>query len=196
MQIYTCGGISGTSTHNRCARYTIAKNRWDMLGARMKAGRNHAAHCKFNNSLVMLGGRSRGNTVGTAYANGQQLSLSRERMYGFPKLPEPRAGGGVCVTTDRAVWLFGGELNDADCSRYGEQMDANSGCALAGGLMYRPGQGWRKLPAMPGARHGIYPIVARNRIYIIGGGLQAGRSATGTVWHASVADLKACSSAH
>lgn len=195
MQIYTCGGIEGTSTTNQCARYTIATNKWDLLAAKLMDGRNHAAHCKFNNSLVVLGGRSGGNTVGSAYNTGQQLSLTQETMSTFATLPEPRAGGGVCAAANSALWLFGGEYKADDCAKYGKLAGANLGCALAGGLMYSAAQGWRKLPDMPDGRHGVYPVVGNGRVYVIGGGVKSARSSSATVFHASLADLAACSSA-
>jgi hypothetical protein len=68
----------------------------------------------------------------------------------------------------------------------GETTDTNSGASAAGVFnrvdVYDPvGNAWRLEASMATARHGIFPFLHGERIYVAGGGVQAGNSQTTVV---------------
>jgi len=40
---------------------------------------------------------------------------------------------------------------------------------------------WRLAPSLPTPRHGLYPLLLSNRIYVAGGGTRAGASTSATL---------------
>ena len=82
-------------------------------------------------------------------------------------MPEGRGGTGKAVYLDGEFYVFGGETkDDADATAEGvfDRVD-----------VYDPvARSWRIEAAMPRPRHGTFPVLFQSRIYLPGGGEQAG----------------------
>jgi hypothetical protein len=78
---------------------------------------------------------------------------------------------GKAVYDGREFWVFGGETLDgpgANRSGVYDRVD-----------IYDPvANRWRTGPPMPAARHGVFPVLAGDRILLVGGGPRAGRSSS------------------
>ena len=181
-QIYVAGGIIGASTTNRLARYNPVDNTWAEL-ATMPQGRNHAAAATDGSKLYIFGGRGPGSGDGNTVANGfdtiqiydpatntWQSSLDS----GSPLAPLPQARGGMgrAVYYNDEMYVLGGETTDgagATAQKVYRRVD-----------IYNPNTNtWRSGSAMTTARHGIFPLLVGKRIYVGGGGTQAGYSNSG-----------------
>ena len=185
-QVYVAGGIIGTSTTNQAARYDPATNTWTTLAA-MKQGRNHAAAATDGSKLYVFGGRGPGSGDGNSVADGfdtvqvydpatNTWTSSLDAGSTLAPLPQKRGGMGKAVYYNDEFYVIGGETS-------------TGGGATASGVYDRVDiynaatNKWRLGVPMPTARHGIFPLLATTaqagtRIYVAGGGTQAGASAS------------------
>ena len=179
-QVYVAGGIVGSSTTSRAARYDPAADRWTEI-APMPQGRNHAAGGTDGMRLYVFGGRGPGSGDSNTVANGfdtvqiynpaNNTWVSSGPGSAIPPLPQARGGMGKAVYHAGEFYVFGGET-------------ATGAGATGDGVyrrvdVYRPGtMSWRLENPMLTARHGIYPVVADNKVYVAGGGVRAGASAS------------------
>jgi hypothetical protein len=78
---------------------------------------------------------------------------------------------GKAIYDGREFWVFGGETLDAPgATKLGvfDRVD-----------IYDPvANRWRAGPPLPTARHGIFPVLAGDRVYVIAGGVRAAVSAS------------------
>jgi N-acetylneuraminic acid mutarotase len=178
---YVAGGIVGSSTTNRVARYDPTTNTWTEVAA-MPQGRNHAAAATDGTRLWVFGGRGPGSGDANSVANGfdtvQAYDPATNRWTssasggGHAPLPQARGGMGRAAYVDGEFYVLGGETA------------SGGGGATADGVYRRVdvfdpfANRWRTGPAMPTARHGIFPLQIADRIYVAGGGTKAGFSAS------------------
>jgi N-acetylneuraminic acid mutarotase len=180
-QVYVVGGIVGSSTTTQAARYAPATDTWQAI-APMPQGRNHAAAESDGAKLYVFGGRGPGSGDGNVVANGFDTvqiydpatdswvsSLDPEST--LAPLPQARGGMGTAVFANGEFWVMGGETVDGPGATADDVYDRVD--------IYNPTtNSWRAGPAMPTARHGIYPVLEGTRIHVAGGGVQAGDSSS------------------
>jgi len=182
--IYVAGGIVGDTTTRLGARLDPSTGTWTPI-APMPRGRNHAASGSDGTRLYVFGGRGPGsgdrNELANGYADLQVYDPATDRWVvsdsgpGAPKpLPQARGGMGKAVFVKGEFWVFGGETLDgpgATPDGVYNRVD-----------IYSPATNtWRAGPPMPTARHGIFPLLAGERIIVAGGGIRAASSISGVV---------------
>ena len=175
-QIYLAGGIEEHGTTNQAVRFDPATETW-MPIAPMPLPRNHAAAATDGRRFFVFGGRGPGSGDHNMLANGfdevqiydpasDTWVVSGVGSSSPARLPQARGGMGKAVFDGKEFWVFGGEtLNGAGANRRGvyDRVD-----------IYDPvANHWRSGPAMPTARHGIFPLKVGDRIFVIGGGTKA-----------------------
>jgi N-acetylneuraminic acid mutarotase len=179
--VYVSGGIVGSSTTSQAARYTPATNTWQAI-APMPQGRNHAAAESDGSKMYVFGGRGPGSGDGNVVANGfdtvqiynpgtNTWVSSLDTGSTLKPLPQARGGMGTAVFTNGEFWVIGGEtLTGAGATADGvySRVDVYNSTTNT----------WRSGPAMPTARHGIFPVVDGTQIHVAGGGVKAGFSSS------------------
>ena len=180
-QVYVAGGIVGSATTTQAARYTPATDTWQAI-APMPQGRNHAAAESDGAKMFVFGGRGPGSGDGNVVANGfntvqgydpatDSWASSLDAGSTLEPLPQARGGMGTAVFAHGEFWIMGGETLDgpgATADHVYSRVD-----------VYNPTtNSWRAGPAMPTARHGIFPVLDGTRIHLAGGGVQAGHSSS------------------
>jgi N-acetylneuraminic acid mutarotase len=181
-KVYLAGGIVGGHTVDSAAVYDPVTNSWGMI-ASMPAGRNHAASATNGQKLYVFGGRGvgsgDGNTVAVGFDDLQiydpatnTWQTSANASSGLPPLPQKRGGMGKAVYLGGEFYVIGGETT-------------SSGTGQVAGNVYNrvdvydpSSQSWRLDAVLPTARHGIFPVLLDGKIYVGGGGTQAGFSAS------------------
>jgi len=170
--IYVCGGIVGSSTVGNLSVYDPVTDTWDAGGQSlpdMARPCNHAASASDGSALWVFGGRGGGNWPQPGYDTVQRYdpvtqTWTASNDPGTPLAPMPLARGGV----GRAVFM-GGEF----LIMGGEE----SGVVHDDVQAYDPLQdSWRLESSMPTARHGIFPVRFRSRMFVVGGGTASGFS--------------------
>jgi N-acetylneuraminic acid mutarotase len=173
-QIYVAGGIIGPTTTDQVAQYNPATDTWTTL-APMPQGRNHTAAATDGSLLYVFGGRIGPNAVANGFDTVEVYDpvanswTSSDSGSGLAPLPQARGGMGKAVFYNGEFYVLGGETLDgslATSANVYNRMD-----------IYNPlTNTWRLGPIMPTARHGIFPLLHAGRIYVAGGGIQAGGS--------------------
>jgi hypothetical protein len=183
-QIYVAGGVVGFvlfgsigTTTNGLARYDPVSNTWVML-APMPVGRNHTASGTDGQKLYVFGGRDGGNAVANGFDTVQIYDPASNTWVSstdpgstLAPLPQARGGMGTAVYYNGEFYVMGGEtLNGAGATanHVYNRVDIYNVASNS----------WRLGAAMPTARHGIYPVLSGNRIYVGGGGIQSGVSSS------------------
>jgi len=179
--VYVAGGIVGSTTTDRVARWDPTTTTWTDL-ATMPQGRNHAAASTDGAKLYVAGGRGPGSGDGDVVANGfntlqvydpvtNTWSSSDTAGSGLAPLPQARGGMGKAVFYRGEMYVMGGETATG--------AGATSRNVYNRVDIYNPQTGtWRLGTPMLTARHGIYPLIVGNRITVAGGGVQAGSSSS------------------
>jgi N-acetylneuraminic acid mutarotase len=178
------GGILGSTTTSRVARFDPTVNAWTEM-APMPQGRNHAASATDGSRLFVAGGRGAGSGDGNTVANGfntlqvydpasNTWRSSASAGAGLAPVPQARGGMGKGVFFGGELYVLGGETQNG--------AGATSRNVYARVDIYNPQTNtWRLGTPMPTARHGIFPVLTGNRITVAGGGVQAGFSASSAV---------------
>ena len=177
--VYVSGGIVGSTTTAQAARYTPSTNTWQAI-APMPQGRNHAAAESDGSKMYVFGGRGPGSGNGNVVANGfdtvqiynpvtNTWVSSLDSGSTLKPLPQARGGMGTAVFTNGEFWVMGGEtITGAGATADGVYSRVD---------VYNPTtNSWRSGPAMPTARHGIFPVLDGTQIHVAGGGVKAGFS--------------------
>ena len=178
-KIYVAGGIvgstssngSGSGTTNKAAVFDPVTNKWTSI-APMPRGVNHAAAATDGGKLWVFGGRDGKNVVGNGFGIVQVYNpannswISTQSTNSIAAMPIGRGGTGKAVFFNGEFYILGGETLDgpgATADRVYNRVD-----------IYKPSTNtWRLGPAMPTARHGIFPVLHAGRIYVAGGGVKA-----------------------
>ena len=183
-KVYVAGGIVGSSTTDRAACYDPRTNTWTGI-APMPRGRNHAASATDGKRLFVFGGRGAGsgdsNTVANGFDTLQIYNPATNEWYSsavpgstLRPLPQARGGMGKAVYYKGEFYVFGGETRDG--------AGATADAVYARVDVYNAASNtWRLGPAMPTARHGIFPLLLAGRVYVAGGGVRAGASSSAVV---------------
>ncbi|HIK59973.1 MAG TPA: choice-of-anchor D domain-containing protein [Planctomycetes bacterium] len=175
--VYVCGGIVNNSTVGNLSVYDPVSNSWDAGGVSlppMPVPVNHAASQTDGSALWVFGGRGGGNSPQPGYDVVQRFDPATQTWTtsndpGSPLAPMPMGRGG----TGRAVFQRGEFL----------VLGGESSSAVFDDVQaYDPiGDTWRLEAPMPTARHGIYPVLYKSRLFVAGGGVMAGSSSSGIV---------------
>jgi N-acetylneuraminic acid mutarotase len=170
------GGIVGSSSTTQSAAYNPATNTWRTIAA-MPQGLNHAASATDGSRLYVFGGRSGGNVVGNGentvqvYNPASNTWTSSASGGAVAPLPQARGGMGKAVYLNGEFYVIGGEtLNGpgANASGVYDRVDIYNATTNA----------WRLGTPMPTPRHGIFPVAIGGRIFVAGGGAQAGHASS------------------
>lgn len=183
-KVYVAGGIVGLATTGRAVVYNPKANSWAEV-APMPKGRNHAAAATDGKRLFVFGGRGPGSGDSNTVANGfdtvqvydpatNTWVSSDDPGSTIRPLPQARGGMGKAVYSNGEFYVFGGET-------------LTGAGATAAGVYHRVDvyhvtkNTWRLGPPVPTARHGIFPLLFAGRVYVAGGGVRAGASASGVL---------------
>ncbi|HEX7024073.1 MAG TPA: kelch repeat-containing protein [Gemmatimonadales bacterium] len=190
-QIYVAGGITPHGTTRDFARFDPVRESWTPLPS-MPRGRNHTASATDGKRLYVFGGRGAGSGDHNELANGFDDVQIYDPATGawtasgtgssvpLP-LPQARGGMGKAVFDGSEFWVFGGETLDGPGATGKGVYDRVD--------IYDPvSNRWRAGPPMPTARHGIFPVLVGDRIYVVAGGVHSSTSASRI---AEVLDLRA-----
>jgi N-acetylneuraminic acid mutarotase len=175
--VYVAGGIAGGVTTNALAQYNPVLNTWLPL-APMPQGRNHAAAATDGGRFWVFGGRGGGNTLANGSDSVQVYNPTNNTWLSstipgslLAPLPQMRGGMGKAVFFNGEFFVLGGETSTgagATAQRVYNRVD-----------IYRPvSNSWRLGAPMLTARHGIYPVLDGQRVYVVGGGVAAGASSS------------------
>jgi N-acetylneuraminic acid mutarotase len=178
-EIYVAGGIVNNDTTNQVAMYDPPSNTWTILSS-MPQGRNHAASATDGALLYVFGGRVGPNAVANGFDTVEIYDPSSDTWRSsdsdatIPPLPQARGGMGKAVYDNGEFYVLGGEtLNGSGATPANVYNRVD---------IYDPVANWWRLgPVMPTGRHGIFPLLADGRIYVAGGGVQAGGSSSATL---------------
>ena len=181
-RVYVAGGVvnfqpgMGGQTTARAAVYDPATDAWSPI-ADMPRGVNHAASASDGQRFYVFGGRGGTGGLENGFGTVQVYDpatntwrTSDDPASGLAPLPQGRGGTGKAVFAAGEFYVLGGETRD------------DGGGATPDGVydrvdVYDPStNAWRAAPKMPTGRHGIFPLLHGDRIYVAAGGTQAGFS--------------------
>jgi N-acetylneuraminic acid mutarotase len=183
-KFFVAGGIVGQATTDAAAMLDPVSMTWTSL-APMPRPRNHAASATDGTRLFVFGGRGPGSGDSNVVADGfddvqvydplANTWLVSDGTNGAPlPLPQARGGTGKAVWLNGEFWIIGGETEHgagATALRTYDRVD-----------VYNPRTNqWRRGPALPTARHGIFPLEYEGQIVVAAGGVQAGASRSSVV---------------
>ncbi len=181
--LYAAGGIVGSTTVDHCAVYDPAADAWTTLASMpAQQGRNHAAAGTDGARFWVFGGRGVGSGAGNWVANGfddvqvydpatDTWESSADPGSALAPLPIGRGGTGKAVLYRGELLVLGGETINGPGAAPG-----NVYCTVHA---YDPvANAWRTERPVPTARHGIFPVVYEGKLYVAGGGVVAGFSAS------------------
>jgi N-acetylneuraminic acid mutarotase len=182
--VYMAGGIAGnnTFTTNQAAVYNPTTNTWSAI-ANMPLARNHAASGTDGQRFFVFGGRGPGsgdtNVPGVGFADVQIYNPASKTWEcsctsgsTVPPLPQKRGGMGKAAFYGGELYVIGGETTSGGTGQV-------TGNVYNRVDVYNPStKKWRVETALPTARHGIFPLESDGRIFVAGGGTQAGASSS------------------
>lgn len=180
-EIYAAGGVVGSLTDqhstNRFAKYNPATDKWKDLSPMLHAC-NHAGSATDGKRMFVFGGRGGGNWPSRGFDAVQiydpatdKWESSREASTKLSPFPQRRGGMGKAVYANGEFYVMGGETIFGGGATFWQTYDRVE--------IYDPVKNlWRKGPPMITARHGIFPLLYQNRIYVAGGGGHVGPGKT------------------
>lgn len=144
--------------------YDPATNKWETRMT-MPTARNHAAAGVVNGKIYVIGGRV-GSSVITTSSNTNVVEVydPATDLWGAAglRMPTPRSGMGW-ATYKGKIYIVGGQMYDEHVFAVIRAVEA-----------YDPATNtWTILPTMQTARHGVNVAAIGNRLYVIGGHIQA-----------------------
>jgi N-acetylneuraminic acid mutarotase/glucose/arabinose dehydrogenase len=174
--VYACGGIVSGATVDDHHAYDPQTDTWGPALAPMPVGRNHAAAATDGGKLFVFGGRTGPNQVSNGFDDVQvydpatdSWTWDKDGVSGLAPLPIGRGGTGKAVYYQGEFYVFGGETLDGPGAKPQGVYDRVD--------VYDPATNtWRLEAPMPTARHGIFPVLHQSRIWVAGGGTNAGHS--------------------
>jgi N-acetylneuraminic acid mutarotase len=159
--------VGGTPDGRALWAYDPARDAWESGLAPMPTDREHLAAAVAGGRLYAIGGRAEG--AGNVAAL-EVYDPASDRWEALTAMPAAR-GGLTAAALDSRIFVGGGE---DPWARLG------TGCAFDTLEVYdTTSRAWSRLPALPGARHGLASAVVDSRWYVIGG---ASRPTFGTVF--------------
>jgi len=183
-KIYIAGGIVGVNSGtynglptNAAAVYDPVSNVWNTLPPMpfmVTNGMNHAASATDGKRFYIFGGRDNDHAPANGYDIVQIYDpasniwvTSSDPGSTYRPLPQGRAGMGKAVYYNGDFYVLGGETVSGASATPDDVYNRVDIYNVASNT-------WRLGTPMPTARHGIYPALRGNRIYVVGGGLIAG----------------------
>lgn len=170
--VYVCGGIVGSNTVGNAGVYDPVLDSWNPNGPLppMPTPVNHAASATDGTYLWVFGGRGGGNWPQPGFDNVQRFDPatgiwldSAQPLSPLSPMPLGRGGTGRAVWHGERFFVMGGETSGGqvfdEVQVYTPELDQ-----------------WSTDTPLPTPRHGIFPVVDGNRIFVIGGGVVAGHS--------------------
>ena len=176
-QVYVCGGLDTTRWEStpKCAKYNPMENKWAGI-ANMLVGVNHHAAGTDGTNMYIFGGRTnQKNLPSNGIASVQVYNPHTNTWQNGPEMVFGRSGMGAAPFLSGLFYIFGGEETQHTVSNRNSKTFKQV-------HTFKPATGiWGVAPNMPLPVHGCYPIsdIARQRIYVVGGGPSIGRSMTG-----------------
>lgn len=185
-KIYLAGGIGADGyTHNSAAVYDPIANTWTMI-ADEPYGRNHTGAGTDGSLFYIFGGRGPGNGSQNTTTNG----FNTVQIYNpatnswitsldttgpgalLAPLPQYRGGMGKAVFYNGEFYVMGGETLDGPNATPQHTYNRVD--------IYNPTTNtWRLGAPMITGRHGIFPLLYGDQIYVAGGGAIGGDGDTG-----------------
>jgi len=180
-KIYIAGGLVGVisgsnngSSTNAAAVYDPVANTWTSLPPipfTPAHGINHAASATDGNKFYIFGGRDDDHQPAIGYNTVQIYDpasktwvTSNDSGSTLAPLPQARGGMGKAVYYNGDFYVMGGEtVSGGTGATSGNTYNRVDIYNLASNI-------WRLGTPMPTARHGIFPVLRGNRIYVVGGG--------------------------
>ena len=170
--LYAIGGqqssdIEVSEILNANEAYDPGKNSWTSK-ASMPTARHHIASAEVGGKIYVVGGRTA--------ANSSMINLNVNEMYdpqkdawtSLPSMPSKRSGIAAASVND-TIYVFGGEdAGGANPKTYNNNDKYN---ALTGS--------WLSEESIPTSRHGLAAVSIGDKIFVLGGGPQAGLSVSG-----------------
>jgi N-acetylneuraminic acid mutarotase len=144
--------------------YDPATNTWASRGPAPTA-RNHAAIGVVSGKIYLIGGRvGSANITAASNTNVVEVYDPATDTWGAVGMRMPIARSGMgWATRDGKIYVAGGEL-----------YDRHFFAVVRAVHVYDPAtNSWGALPQMPTARHGVNVAIVGNRLYVIGGHVQA-----------------------
>jgi N-acetylneuraminic acid mutarotase len=151
------------------AFYNFQADFWTPMSS-MPEAVNNAAAATDGYYLYIFGGRKGDELVSTGYNYTQVYDPISETWEtsldgDYPALPEPRGGAGKAVFFQGQFFVIGGETDDDTDGRSKRVYDRVD--------VFDPRtRTWSLGPSLNVARQGSFPVVAGNRIFVAGGGLE------------------------
>lgn len=165
--IFLVGGMTNLENGNQdsvttVSAFNVVRSRWVNLpsaAANLPEGRQHHVGAIIDDVLYVVGGRKNSEeNRGTVFAL-DLLNLKAGWTTGPAMMPTPRGGLSAGAVDERIV-TFGGEKSNGVNNEV-ELYDVHS-------------KSWSKLDPMPFPRHGTHGVTIDGRIYLPGGGTNAG----------------------
>jgi N-acetylneuraminic acid mutarotase len=178
-ELYVAGGLVNGATTDAVARYDPGSGRWQSLPP-LPAPRSSAAGGTDGRRFLLFGGTGPGSGGAGEVANGFDTvqafdpdtgawATSDDAGSGLAPLPQARGGTGRAVAVGGRLFVLGGQTATGP--------GATSDHVYRRVDVYDVGSGsWSEATPMPTARHGIWPVVAGGRIYVVGGNPTSGAS--------------------
>jgi non-specific serine/threonine protein kinase len=177
-QLLLAGGLDlGGELAREMLVYEPIEDAWSVADG-PPTPREHLGGAVMDGRFVTVGGRISGVQVGAV----ETWDLMTETWETLPDLPTPRAGLGVSATCDGGLVAIGGEDIRGVDDRTFVEVEAYDPEAAA----------WHRLPDLPEGRHGLAVAAVGPTVLAIGGGPDAGLSASDTVEALEVGDGPGC----
>ena len=167
-RVYIAGGIVGNGTVGNVVSYDLVANTWTSHGA-LPVPVNHAASGTDGARFFVFGGRQGGNVPQPGFTTVQAFDPASgtwvtSQSGALRAMPLPRGGTGKAAWYRGAFYVLGGE----DTTNVFRDVQ-----------VYNPAtNSWVQEALLPTARHGIFPVVFEDRLFVFGGGTNAGASAS------------------
>ncbi|MEM8873799.1 MAG: malectin domain-containing carbohydrate-binding protein [Planctomycetota bacterium] len=190
-KLYVAGGLtnvgfgSGVQTHGLVSVFDPVTHVWTTGLAEMPLAADSAATGTNGSSLFVFGGRSGGDAVSNGFDTVQIYDpatdtwITSSNPGGPAALPQARGGIVSAPFIGGKFYVIGGETQTgggATSDNVYDRVDIYDTLTDT----------WTTGPSMITPRHGMSPIVAGGRIYVIGGGEQSGRSFSDAVEYLTI----------
>jgi N-acetylneuraminic acid mutarotase len=177
-RLLLAGGVDlGGDPGREMLAYEPTTDAWSVIDG-PPTPREHLAGAVVDGGLLTVGGRISGVHVGTVEAWDPVAATWQATS----DLPTPRAGLGATATCDGVLVAIGGE--DIRGVADGTFSEVEAWDPLGGT--------WSRLPDLPTGRHGLGVVAVGSSVLVIGGGTEAGLSASDTVLALDLAGRPGC----
>ena len=191
-EIFVCGGLEMAAGFEAsvaaCAAYTPPtmdssqkQGAWRPVAPMLGPVNHHAAGTDGSRMYIFGGRNNNANVPADGIRNMQIYDPATDLWTAGPMMPFGRSGMGAAPYLDGRFYIFGGEETI--------QTFSDSNGVFGQTEVYNTlTEDWEEGPAMLQASHGIYPVADpfESKIYVVGGGVNVGLSASATFQTLSV----------